>query len=116
MSVSTTNTTISEGIIGIYLERHSSADLAGLRMCLLPRVLRVSSLSGVIFLRCFLRVSNSADGGTQSLGINSGETENPSKNMPRVVKMVFWRCVLLLLFSCARFRYNFVLEYCSFIF
>jgi amino acid transporter, AAT family len=31
------------------------------------------------------------DGGTESLGITAGETRNPSKNMPRVVKFVFWR-------------------------
>jgi AAT family amino acid transporter len=31
------------------------------------------------------------DGGTESLGITAGETKNPSKNMPRVVKAVFWR-------------------------
>jgi AAT family amino acid transporter len=32
-----------------------------------------------------------SDGGTESLGITAGETKNPSKNMPRVVKFVFWR-------------------------
>ena len=32
-------------------------------------------------------------GGTESLGITAGETQNPSKNMPRVVKLVFWRIV-----------------------
>lgn len=31
------------------------------------------------------------DGGTESLGITAGETRNPTKNMPRVVKFVFWR-------------------------
>ena len=31
------------------------------------------------------------DGGTESLGITAGETKNPSRNMPRVVKFVFWR-------------------------
>jgi len=35
----------------------------------------------------------STDGGTESLGITAGETKNPSKNMPRVVKFVFWRRV-----------------------
>ena len=30
-------------------------------------------------------------GGTESLGITAGETKNPSRNMPRVVKFVFWR-------------------------
>lgn len=34
-------------------------------------------------------------GGTESLGITAGETRNPSRNMPRVVKLVFWRCVTL---------------------
>lgn len=29
------------------------------------------------------------------MGITAGETKNPSKNMPRVVKMVFWRWVWL---------------------
>jgi AAT family amino acid transporter len=33
------------------------------------------------------------DGGTESLGITAGETKNPSKNIPRVVKAVFWRFV-----------------------
>ena len=33
----------------------------------------------------------SSDGGTESLGITAGETKNPSRNMPRVVKFVFWR-------------------------
>jgi hypothetical protein len=36
------------------------------------------------------------DGGTESLGITAGETENPAKNMPRVVKFVFWRYVFTL--------------------
>ena len=30
-------------------------------------------------------------GGTESLGITAGETKNPSRTMPRVVKLVFWR-------------------------
>lgn len=33
----------------------------------------------------------SIDGGTESLGITAGETKNPSRNMPKVVKLVFWR-------------------------
>jgi AAT family amino acid transporter len=36
------------------------------------------------------------DGGTESLGITAGETENPTRNMPRVVKFVFWRYVFTL--------------------
>ena len=35
----------------------------------------------------------SIDGGTESLGITAGEAKNPSTNMPRVVKFVFWRRV-----------------------
>ena len=33
-------------------------------------------------------------GGTESLGITAGETKNPTRNMPRIVKLVFWRSVL----------------------
>ncbi|KIK68943.1 hypothetical protein GYMLUDRAFT_255560 [Collybiopsis luxurians FD-317 M1] len=40
-----------------------------------------------------------AYGGTESLGITAGETKNPSKNMPRVVKFVFWRILLFYLLS-----------------
>ncbi|KAI0031058.1 amino acid permease-domain-containing protein [Vararia minispora EC-137] len=35
-----------------------------------------------------------AYGGTESLGITAGETRNPTKNMPKVVKAVFWRILL----------------------
>lgn len=44
------------------------------------------------FARVFVTASF-AFGGTESLGITAGETENPSKNMPRIVKLVFWRIV-----------------------
>ncbi|KAJ7287346.1 amino acid permease/ SLC12A domain-containing protein [Mycena rebaudengoi] len=40
-----------------------------------------------------------AYGGTESLGITAGETKNPSKNMPRVVKFVFWRILLFYILS-----------------
>ncbi|KAJ4483691.1 amino acid permease-domain-containing protein [Lentinula aciculospora] len=40
-----------------------------------------------------------AYGGTESLGITAGETRNPSRNMPRVVKFVFWRILLFYLLS-----------------
>lgn len=33
------------------------------------------------------------DGGTESLAIAAGETKNPTRNIPQVVKLVFWRCV-----------------------
>ncbi|KAF9528497.1 amino acid permease-domain-containing protein [Crepidotus variabilis] len=45
------------------------------------------------FLRVFVTASF-AFGGTESLGITAGETKNPSKNMPRVVKLVFWRIMI----------------------
>ncbi|KAG6821010.1 hypothetical protein H0H93_007900 [Arthromyces matolae] len=44
------------------------------------------------FLECCLTVMS--DGGTESLGITAGETKNPSRNMPRVVKFVFWRILI----------------------
>ncbi|KAF8170300.1 amino acid permease-domain-containing protein [Mycena galopus ATCC 62051] len=47
----------------------------------------------------FARVFVTANGGTESLGITAGETKNPSKNMPRVVKFVFWRILLFYILS-----------------
>lgn len=35
-----------------------------------------------------------AYGGTESIGITAGETENPHKTMPRVVRAVFWRILI----------------------
>ncbi|KAH7097621.1 amino acid permease-domain-containing protein [Auriculariales sp. MPI-PUGE-AT-0066] len=40
-----------------------------------------------------------AYGGTESLGITAGETSNPSKALPRVVKMVFFRIMLFYVVS-----------------
>ncbi|KAH9065271.1 amino acid permease-domain-containing protein [Lactarius vividus] len=40
-----------------------------------------------------------AFGGTESLGITAGETKNPGKNIPRIVKFVFWRIMLFYLLS-----------------
>lgn len=34
------------------------------------------------------------DGGTESIAITAGETKNPTKTMPKVVKNVFWRILL----------------------
>ncbi|KAI0093421.1 amino acid permease-domain-containing protein [Irpex rosettiformis] len=50
------------------------------------------------FARVFVTASF-AYGGTESLGITAGETKNPSRNMPRVVKLVFWRIILFYLIS-----------------
>ncbi|KAF9467319.1 amino acid permease-domain-containing protein [Collybia nuda] len=40
-----------------------------------------------------------AYGGTESLGITAGETKNPSRNMPRIVKFVFWRILIFYVIS-----------------
>lgn len=44
------------------------------------------------FAKVFVTASF-AFGATESLGITAGETKNPSKTMPRVVKLVFWRII-----------------------
>lgn len=36
------------------------------------------------------------DGGTESIAITAGETKDPAKNLPRVVKNVFWRILIFL--------------------
>ncbi|EDR03257.1 amino acid-polyamine organocation amino acid permease, partial [Laccaria bicolor S238N-H82] len=50
------------------------------------------------FAKVFVTASF-AFGGTESLGITAGETKNPSKNMPRVVKLVFWRIMIFYVLS-----------------
>lgn len=40
-----------------------------------------------------------SDGGTESIAITAGETKDPTKNMPRVVKNVFWRILLFYVLS-----------------
>ncbi|KAJ8521185.1 hypothetical protein ONZ45_g2094 [Pleurotus djamor] len=50
------------------------------------------------FARVFVTASF-AYGGTESLGITAGETKNPSRNMPRVVKAVFWRIMIFYILS-----------------
>jgi AAT family amino acid transporter len=39
------------------------------------------------------------DGGTESIAITAGETANPTKNIPRVVKNVFWRILIFYILS-----------------
>ncbi|KAF5589461.1 amino acid permease [Fusarium pseudocircinatum] len=38
-------------------------------------------------------------GGTESIGITAGETKNPAKNLPQVVKNVFWRILIFYILS-----------------
>ncbi|KAG9316460.1 amino acid permease-domain-containing protein [Chiua virens] len=56
----------------------------------------VNGFSG--FANVFVTASF-AYGGTESLGITAGETKNPSRNMPKVVKFVFWRILLFYVLS-----------------
>ncbi|KAI5120817.1 hypothetical protein M0805_003213 [Coniferiporia weirii] len=56
----------------------------------------VNGFSG--FSRVFVTASF-AYGGTESLGITAGETRNPTKNMPRIVRAVFWRILLFYILS-----------------
>jgi len=50
------------------------------------------------FAKVFVTASF-AYGGTESLGITAGETKDPTKNMPRVVKFVFFRILLFYVLS-----------------
>ncbi|KIY71117.1 hypothetical protein CYLTODRAFT_487487 [Cylindrobasidium torrendii FP15055 ss-10] len=45
------------------------------------------------FARVFVTASF-AYGGTESLAIAAGETKNPTRNIPQVVKLVFWRILI----------------------
>lgn len=46
------------------------------------------------------------DGGTESIAITAGETKNPTKNLPRVVKNVFWRILLFYIISVILIGFN----------
>ncbi|KAH8110369.1 amino acid permease/ SLC12A domain-containing protein [Phellopilus nigrolimitatus] len=72
---------------------HSYIGLANWRISGAPFV---NGISG--FARVFVTASF-AYGGTESLGITAGETRNPTKNMPRVVRAVFWRILLFYVIS-----------------
>ncbi|ESK93656.1 hypothetical protein Moror_1473 [Moniliophthora roreri MCA 2997] len=79
---------------------NTSHEYIGGRFWHIPGAPFVGGFGG--FARVFVTASF-AYGGTESLGITAGETRNPSKNMPRVVKFVFWRilifyvlCILLI--------------------
>ncbi|KAJ3922860.1 amino acid permease/ SLC12A domain-containing protein [Lentinula edodes] len=68
----------------------------GARYWYIPGAPFVGGFGG--FAQVFVTASF-AYGGTESLGITAGETKNPSRNMPRVVKFVFWRILLFYLLS-----------------
>lgn len=40
-----------------------------------------------------------AYGGTESIAVTAGETQNPAKNLPKVVRNVFWRILLFYILS-----------------
>ncbi|THH09765.1 hypothetical protein EW145_g1790 [Phellinidium pouzarii] len=63
---------------------------------MIPGAPFANGLSG--FLSVFVTASF-AYGGTESLGITAGETRNPTKNMPRIVRAVFWRILLFYVLS-----------------
>lgn len=66
------------------------ADFLGLPLCSLPLPCRVRPS----FTRLSLRPMDITDGGTESLAISAGETRDPSRAIPRVVRTVFFRCVI----------------------
>lgn len=47
-----------------------------------------------------------AFGGTESIGITAGETKNPSKVMPKVIRNVFYRIILFYLLTCIIIGFN----------
>lgn len=46
-----------------------------------------------------IHANHHPDGGTESIAITAGETKNPTKNLPRVVKNVFWRILIFYILS-----------------
>jgi len=46
-----------------------------------------------VIMNCIVLILQQLDGGTESLAISAGETKDPSRTIPRVVRIVFWRSV-----------------------
>jgi AAT family amino acid transporter len=83
-------------IIGTLATHHSSAALVVLLLSLSQLRLHVRF---PLPLLQFLSLTLNPDGGTESIAITAGETKNPTKNLPRVVKNVFWRILLFYVLS-----------------
>ena len=45
------------------------------------------------------KIKSITDGGTESIAITAGETKDPARTMPKVVRNVFWRILLFYLLS-----------------
>ncbi|PFH52077.1 hypothetical protein AMATHDRAFT_140970 [Amanita thiersii Skay4041] len=85
-------------VVGILVNAGVNSDhqFIGLRNWSIPGAPFVDGFAG--FAKVFVTASF-AFGGTESLGITAGETKNPSRNMPRVVKFVFWRIMIFYVVS-----------------
>ncbi|KAL8646852.1 MAG: hypothetical protein Q9226_006684 [Calogaya cf. arnoldii] len=63
----------------------------------------VSTASDVVALQLILQYWTTKfpgwDGETESIAITAGETKDPARNMPKVVRDVFWRILLFYLLS-----------------
>ncbi|EMD33590.1 hypothetical protein CERSUDRAFT_107939 [Gelatoporia subvermispora B] len=84
--------------ICVNLGANTAHDHIGTRYWHIPGAPFVGGFGG--FAKVFVTASF-AFGGTESLGITAGETKNPSKSMPRVVKFVFWRILIFYILSIA---------------
>ncbi|KAL5536357.1 ALP1_2 [Sanghuangporus sanghuang] len=56
-------------------------------------------VDGIAGFARVLVTASFAYGGTESLAVTAGETRNPTRNMPRVVRTVFWRILLFYILS-----------------
>ena len=83
--------------IGTSETRLLSTALVALLQFLSRPHLPSTSMPSCIVIRFQSNLLNS--GGTESIAITAGETKNPSKNLPKVVRNVFWRIVLFYLLS-----------------
>lgn len=75
---------------------NTSGEYIGARNWYLPGAPFVGGIGG--FASVFVTASF-AYGGTESIAITAGETRDPTRQMPRVVKNVFWRILTFYLLS-----------------
>lgn len=95
MRVETRNTTTSAARTGAYQAPPSSTASAVSPLSLL----RPPSLVCSSPYYPSAPPNTRSDGGTESIAITAGETVSPHKNIPRVIKNVFWRILLFYIIS-----------------
>ena len=67
-------------------------------------------VGGITGILSVLLVAGFSVGGTEVVAVTAGESDNPSKTMPKAVKQVFWRILLFYVLSILLFQQLFLIQ------